>query len=54
MTARLFEEGSEPCSLTYLGFSMSAERPYIGIVEERPPIERFQERFQQADVIKQN
>lgn len=43
MQGRLFEKGSEPNSMIYLGFSMTTKKPYVGMVEARNPMLRFQE-----------
>ena len=45
MTSSLFEKECDPNSLIYLGFAMSTKRPYVGMVEGRNPMSRFQEHF---------
>ena len=45
MTDKLFKKGSEPYSMIYLGFAMSTKVPYVGMVEARNPLLRFQEHF---------
>ena len=45
MESRLFTESGNPCSLIYIGFSLTTKRPYIGMVEDRPPIARFNEHW---------
>ena len=45
MRVRLFEKDCDPNSMIYLGFAMSTKRPYVGMVEARNPMCRFQEHF---------
>ena len=45
MESRLFTESGNPCSLIYIGFSLTTKRPYIGMVEDRLPIARFMEHW---------
>ena len=45
MESRLFTESGNPCSLIYIGFSLTTKRPYIGMVEDRLPIARFIEHW---------